>query len=288
MKKQITYSYFALLFLLLACEAEVDEKIDIGSPPTASFEISQGSDTNTFVLTNTTEGGFITQWETDGNGTLDGQVAEAYFPFAGNYTITMTTFNAGGSASAQKELTVAEDDPNACFGVFQTLTGCTEKIWKLAPEPNALNVGPSLQETWWGNSEQDVIDRECHFNDEYIFRANGEFEYKNNGDFWADSDANGNIFPPALGLSVGCHPDSAWPEAFQAWNSGLHTFTNSSTSLTVVGQGAWIGLYKIGTASEVDAPQSSVKFDIAEISEDRIVIFSDNGGGVWRITLVAQ
>lgn len=281
--------YFALILLSLsACQPFVEEKSELGPPPTASFEVLQGSTPNDFILKNTTEGGFLTQWDLGANGQMTGQEVEVNFPFKGTYEVSMTTFNRGGSGSTSQSVTVTQDDPNACFGNFRFLTNCGERVWKLAPEENALHIGPSLNETWWGNSSGDVADRACHFDDRYIFRSNGEFEYDNNGDFWADSDANGNVFPADLGLNVGCQSNSDWPETYQSWGSGVHQFSVTNSSITVSGEGAWIGLYKIGTTEEVSTPQQSVTLSILEISNDRMVLFADYGWGVWRVTLVSE
>ena len=279
---------FFLLIGLLACEPDVDDKPDIGLPPVPSFEIIQGASLNDFILQNTTPGAFLTNWELESNSNKTGETVEINYPFKGEYEVKMTTFNKGGSASTSKILTVTQDDPNACFGNFRTLTGCGEKVWKIAPEANAIHIGPNINDTWWGNSDADITTRSCHWNDRYIFRSNGEFEFNANGDFWADDDGSGNVFPPELGLSIGCHPSSDWPEAFKSWDSGIHSFNISETSLTITGEGAWIGLYKIGTTDEVGVPQSSITYSISEITDDRIVLFTDYGWGVWRVTLVAE
>jgi hypothetical protein len=288
MKKYIKFSF--LLFLLVgfaSCEPFQEEKSELGGLPNPSFTITQGDTPNDFILENTTDGGFITQWDLGDLGKMNGEYVEAAFPFMGTYEVTMTTFSRGGHASTSQMLTVTQDDPNACFGNFELLTGCDEKVWKLAPEANAEWVGPNLDETWWGNSEADVIDRFCHFDDEYIFRANGEFEYKSNGDFWAD-EVDGAVWPTDLGLEIGCNSESDWPPAYSAWGAGVHNFNVNTETLTVSGEGAFIGLYKVGTSDEVSTPQSSVTYKIISLTADRMIIYADFGWGVWRFTLVAQ
>ena len=292
-----TIKYILLSFLFIGfigCEPYEEDKITLGPPPNPSFEIIPGDTPNTFTLKNTTNGAFLTSWDLGAYGIQSGDEYDAYIPFKGDYEITMTTFNEGGSASTTQTFTVTEDDPNACFGNFEILTGCSERTWKLANEPDALIVGPALDGYWWGNSEDDLIERSCHFDDLYIFRSSGEFEYKNNGDFWVDSDSDGNAFPAELGLSVGCHDSSELPEAFQSWGSGVHAFTTSEATsdadgtLTVSGEGAWIGIYKIGTAGEVGTPQSSVTLNIAEITANYIILYADYGGTVWRVKLTPE
>lgn len=287
--KNIIKSALALIVIFaMSCEPSVDDKIALGDPPSANFEISAGDTPNDFTLTNITEGAFFTQWDLGAQGVVEGSNVSVYFPNMGDYDITMTTLNANGSASTTKSLTVTQDDAAACQGVIELLSGCDEKVWKLAPEEGAIFVGSDLVNSYWFNSESDVSERECHFNDEYIFRANGEYEYRTNGDFWADTDGDGNIFPSDLGLSPGCQADENMPEKYRAWSSGVHGYGATSNSLTVSGEGAWMGLYKIGTSSEVGTPQNSVTFNISEITENRMVLFTDYGGLVWRVTFEAQ
>jgi len=281
-------SSLIITLLFAACEPEVDDKPDIGAPPNPTFEILQGDTPNNFILMNTTEGAFLTHWNLGANGQREGNEVEVTYPFMGNYDVIMTTFNKGGSASATQSLTVTQDDPNACYGNVELLTDCTEKVWKIAPEEGALFVGPSVNDNaWWSNSADDVNDRSCHFNDEFIFRENGEFEYKSNGDFWADSDGDGNVYPPDLAIEVGCHPNTDWPSAYQTWDSGVHNFSVTNTTITVSGEGAWLGLYKIGTSGDVLVPQQSVTFKILSIDDARMVIYADYGSQVWKITMVA-
>jgi len=283
------YSLFIILLTaFMACEPYIEEKIDIGLPPNPSFDILPGDSPNNFMLVNTTEGAFLTQWDLGENGKREGTSVSVNFPFKGSYDVMMTTFTKGGSASSTQSLTVAQNDPNACFGNMQLLTGCNEKVWVLAPMASALHIGPNLNDTWWGNSEADISVRNCHFNDRYIFRYSGEFEFDNQGDFWADDDGNGNVFPAELGLTVGCHASNELPEAYAVWGSGAHKFNITPSSLTITGEGAWIGLYKVGTTEEVGAPQSSITYSILELTPNRMVIYADYGWGVWRFTLIPE
>jgi len=287
-----TYKFYLFIIPILAifsCEPFEEAKPDIGGLPTPSFTIENGSTPNDFILTNTSADAYLTYWDLGDVGNADGIEAEVNIPFEGDYDVTMTTFSRGGSASLTKTITVGASDPTACVGNFALLTGCDERTWVLAPEEAAILVGPDLaSDPWWTNSEADLKERSCHFNDEYTFRENGDFEFNNNGDYWADTDSDGNIFPADLGVKPGCQESTTLPEAYQAWDSGLHTFSVSSTTLTVAGTGAWMGLYKIGTSAEVGMPQESVIFNILELTDTRMVLYTDYGGLVWKVTFVAQ
>jgi len=288
MKNIIKSTFVFLVLVTMGCEPAVDDKIALGEPPVADFDIVAGDTPNDFNLSNATDGAFFTQWDLGAQGIVEGDLVSVNYPNKGDYDVTMTTLNANGSASVTKSLTVTEDDPSACQGVIELLSGCDEKTWKLAPEEGAIFVGPNLVDSWWNNSASDVEDRECHFNDEYIFRNGGEFEYRTNGDFWADTDGDGNIFPSDLGLAPGCQPDSSMPDKYISWSNGIHGYGATESTLTVTGEGAWMGLYKIGTSSEVGAPQSSITYNILEISENRMILFTDYGGLVWRVTFVSE
>ena len=288
MKSIYNFLILAIGLTLVACDPTVEDKTSLGPVPNPSFDILQGEDANNFILKNTTSGAFLTNWVVEGGSELDGEEVSVDLPFMGEYAVTMTTFNQGGSASLTKTITVEQDDASGCVGNMELLTDCGTKTWRLAQEENALHVGPSLFETWWGNSTGDLSDRACHFNDEYIFSSDGVYEYDNVGDFFADSDPDGNVTPAELGLAVGCHPSSAWPDDFKVWDSNIHSFTITDNQLTVIGEGAWMGLYKVGSNSEVTTPQSSVAFSIESLTEDRMVIYTDYGGLVWRFTFTAD
>jgi len=284
------YSFWLItsLLVLVSCQPQIADKSDLGALPTASFEILPGSNDNEFILKNTTEGGFITQWDLGDFGSREGAEITVEIPIAGQYEVSMTTFARAGSVSLTQTLTVDQDAPQACTGVIQLLTGCGTKTWKLANEEAALHVGPSLTETWWGNSSAELASRACHWDDEYIFSLDGTYEYDNKGQFFADESDQGTVVPADLGLSVGCHDNDQWPAAYASWGNGIHTYNLTSETLTVVGEGAWIGLYKLGTAGEVDTPQQSVTLKILEITENRMVLYGDYGWGVWRLTFTSN
>lgn len=282
--------FIALTFLMVySCNPDEDDKLDIGTAPqNITFDIVPTSNPNYFNLVNTTSGTFIHQWDL-GNGSLaEGDEVEAYYPRAGTFEITLTAFNQGGFGTSTASVTVTRNDPDACNETVRKLSDCGSKSWVLEPAEGAMVVGPDDVTVWWSNSAADVTARTCHFNDEYIFSEDGTFEYQNNGDFWADTDANGNILPADLGVSPGCQPSTALPDKYKVWGSGLHNYNTTSTTLTVVGEGAWIGLYKVGTDGEVETPQQSVTFQILELTDDRMVIAAVYSWGQWKFTLVPK
>lgn len=278
----------AMGFTIAACTQE--DIIDLPAPPTASFKVETTADPNRVILTDLTPGAFLHKWDL-GNGTAaDSIVVEAYYPFKGTYTITLQAFNAGGYGTTTQEVVIAEDDPDACTGNVELLSACSSKTWVLEPIAGAFKVGPDadLNTVWYANTEADVTLRSCMFNDEYTFTSSGEFQYDNKGDFWADTDNNGNVTPADLGVAPGCQPSTAWPPQYSAWNSNINSYVVTETSLILNGEGVFIGLYKVANGAEVTTPQSTVTYTIKELTADHMVLLINFGVGFWQFTLVPK
>jgi PKD repeat protein len=291
MKKLKIYALFAAVTALFGgCTPQIDDKIDLPAAPTASFTVQAGSNANRVKLVNTTPDAFLFKWDLGNGATKDSNVVDAYYPFKGTYKVVLTAFNKGGFGTATKDVVIAQDDPTACTGNLQLLSACSRKTWKLAPQAGALLVGPDANFTtvWWQNGANDVAGRACQFNDEYTFTSGGVFEYDNKGDFWADADNNGNVTPPGMAPSVGCHPATVIPNPFKAWSTNSHRFSITATELSVIGTGAFIGLYKVAVGQEVTAPQPSVTYKIKELTANKLVLLINFGPGFWQFTLVPK
>jgi PKD repeat protein len=288
--KKIVNLFVLISLFLLGCTPQQDDAIDLPAPPTVAFEVQTTANPNKVKLINKTPDAFLFKWDLGNGSKGDSSVVEAFFPFKGTYKVTLQAFNKGGFGTATKDIVIAQDDPSACSGNLQLLTNCGSKVWKLAPQEGTLKVGPdaAFATVWWQNNAADVVARSCHFNDEYTFTSTGGFEYDNKGDFWADTDGNGNVTPADLGVSPGCQPASAWPTKYKGWSSGSHRFTVNANELTVVGTGAWIGLYKVGTGAEVTTPQASVTYKIKELTANKLVLLANFGPGFWQFTLVPK
>jgi PKD repeat protein len=289
MKKIFIYISLCFAMTYTSCKPQEEEKIALPAAPTASFTFKAGKDANHYVFTNTTPGAFLSQWDL-GNGTKSElSTLEGYFPYKGDYEVTLTAFNKGGYGSSKQKITIAQDDPNACFGAVALLSNCSSRTWKLQPEVGAMTVGtPGLTQVYWASPIAEVTGRACHFNDEFKFNSKGEFEYDNKGDFWGDADGNGNIIPAGGGPKVGCNDATAWKAPYNVWGSGKHKYTVAGDQLTLSGDGAWMGLYKVGTNGEVNTPQKSVTFKIIELTDKKLVIAAVYSALEWRFTYIAS
>ena len=285
---KLAFVIFACLCSIWSCKPEEATKIEVGVAPTADFEIQATSNPNKFKLINKSQGTFLYQWDLGNGLKSDTSVVDAYYGQKGTYKVTLTAFNKGGFGTATKELTVAKDDPASCAGDIQLLTGCAARTWRLAPEADALFVGPSITERWWGIPSGDIPKRPCQFNDEFTFSVDGTYRYDSKDDFWADSDNSGKIYPPELNMTPGCNPTSNLPDKFKPWGSGTHRFAVAGKKMILTGKGAFIGLYKAANGTEPLAPVDAITYDIVELTPTKLVVAINYGPGFWRFTLIPK
>ncbi len=289
MKNSILLFLFAMACFFAACDPQQDDKIDIGLPPAnVSFSIEQGSEPNTYIFKNTTDGAFLFAWEFNGEKAT-GESVEAYFPTKGSFDIVLTAFAKGGFATGTQVLNVPEDAPINCNTdpVLEFLSNCDQKTWKLKPDAGALWVGPAnASQTWWENPLADVAVRPCAFNDEWTFTKDGAMIYDTKSDMWAED---------YMGFNFECIDESQLSTALAAWGSGTHGFSilpGAVPQLKVTGLGAYIGLPKAANGAEVNMPQSAVTYDISKMEQtangDLLEIKVNFGPGIWRFTLISN
>jgi len=277
------------MFFFFSCEPQIDDAIELSAPPTnISFTIEEKVDeNNTYILTNTTTGAFLYQWDL-GNGTvLSGDVVEAYYPLMGDYEVTLRAFNDGGFGEGKQTISVPEDDSAPCISgsLMEFMTDCDERVWKLLPDAGAYWVGPDDATTWWSNAADDVTTRFCAFDDEWIFRVDGEMEYDSKGDLWAED---------YMGFNFECITDAQLAPNQASWGSGLHNFSaveGSVDQIILIGEGAYMGLPKVANGQEVTEPVSTITYDVIDRSQDAsgkyIELEVNFGGGLWRFKYVS-
>ncbi len=285
--------YFILLFALIsivACEPQVDDKISLGEPPSnVSFSITPDTSVNSFILTNTTPNTFLQRWDFGNGITAEGEEVTAFYQDMGTYVITLTAFNDAGHALGSQSIDIDEDAPAACNpgSLMEYLTNCETRTWKLSPEEGALFVGPSDgSATWWQSSADVPAERPCAWDDEWIFTPDGKVVYDTKGDIWAED---------YMGFNFECIDETLLPDNLSAWASGEHAFILGPESISLVGNGAFIGLPKVANGAEVTSPQSGVTYTVTDMTTDAdgndLIVLSvlyNGDTAVWRFTLRAE
>ncbi|WMN06595.1 PKD domain-containing protein [Marivirga arenosa] len=210
MKKYIFNLFIlSLLFAFTAC----DEEFVLEEAPTAeeaSFDVATSSKGENYVVFTNNSGGFIKKWDFGNGASAEGSEVEAYFPFEGQYEVTLTVYAEGGSVSSSQTVDITTTDPTICNVEFLELLtgGCDQtegKTWVIDAErsghfgvgpPNA--AGPDFYAAGANEKEGGGM-----YNDEYTFILNQyQFVQETNGDIYLNPAQESN-FPGAFEPSVG-------------------------------------------------------------------------------------
>ena len=267
-----------------------------------SYAVDQ-ADFRKVTFTNTSSGYTSVSWDFgDGSATSTEENPVHVYQTIGTYTVTLTATGSDNSTNvSSQEITISDPDAE-----LTKLAGVDSKTWKLirtvSPGVWPLEVGPiSRDQVWWamGRDNDEIAKRPCIMNDEYTFTRSGQYIYNSNGDFWAE----GGVFSPAnlCQETNAANLKGENGEDLSAFGDGTHSFVMTSTptpKLEVKGLGAFIGLPKIGTDSEVKVPQTSVVYDILKLTDgvvDTLILevswkFGGNTSGAddayWKMVLV--
>lgn len=262
--KKGVYYMLALLMLSVSFSCEEDDQLNIIAG--LDFNIAELNPEGNLVgviATTIPPDGRIVYTVDFGNPSDDADVFQTSGPMVtyeypeetATYTITVTASLPGrDDVSITKDYTVIfqEPDPdpvdNPFFGT-----------WRLAPEAGALGVGPGQGDvSWWSNSAEDVVTRDCLFDDEYVFNADNTFQNVLGDQTWLEPWQGTD--PEACGTPVFPHDGTA---------SATYEFTSSE--LTITGTGAFMGLAKVVNGAELGAA------DTVPESRTYQYILSDDG-----------
>ena len=269
MKKLILSTFLLMTMMVVSCE---DDESTVEAP-TARFNYTVDADNGLLVnFTNASLNADTYSWDFgDGESSTETSPSHTYAA-DGTYDVTLTATNSGGSNSVTIQIELTS---------VLTLADLND-TWKVAPEAGALAVGPSQGDaSWWSLSEADVTTRACFIDDKYTLNADGSFSIEMDGETWLEPwQANAEI----CGAPVAPHD-----------GSGSYTYDATATTLTLSGEGAFMGLPKANNAGElpnVDVP-TSITYTITEFVRDgsgkRLVLDIECGTGLWwRFTFVSQ
>jgi len=258
--------------------------------PSAAFSYAKEDFTVTF--TNSSKNATQYSWDFgDGNMSTEENPLHTYSG-EGTYSVKLVASDGNGNSDENaQEVVISSAEFTA-----EALATMDGKSWKLAPIAGALKVGPGPNDgSWWQNTEGDVTTRNCLFDDEYIFSSNGNYEYKNNGDLWAEG---------YMGLADGCATEGDLSSPFDVFGSNSsHSYevdiTGEKPSITVKGSGAFIALAKAYNGGELPldgtgTPKSEITYEVLDYAtngtEETLVLAIDisenvDGTAYWTFTV---
>ncbi len=276
-----------ILFSFSFYSCNKDEAKDV-EDPIASYQFAI-NETNPLEVTfsNFSQNATSYSWEFgDGETSTEESPVHTYTDY-GAYTVTLTASNSADVTHQYSE-TLEITDPDAAL---KLLTGETTKTWKLYREGVSMSLGPDETNPagWWAGLQNDGA-RPCLYNQTFTFGIDGSFVFDDGGEFWGEF----GVFDDTELFEI-CFPAEASNMVnkdgvdVSAWLSGTYTFEYEPATgvLTLNGEGAWIGIPKLGPAGESSVPLSSTSCTI-EITEETgydlmTVAFDYGEAGYWQI-----
>lgn len=176
-----------LVLILKGCTPFEDEKPSLGPAPKAedlAIIVQPTDDPYRFTIINNSSVTGIANWDLGNGRRAKGEEVTGYYPLPDTYTITLTLYTSGGSASTTYELVTTETD-YALFDdpFFSVLSGGPDALegrtWVIdSMRTGHLGVGPADANTpiWWSANP---MDKSGHYiyNNEFTFKLVG-FKYE--------------------------------------------------------------------------------------------------------------
>ena len=240
--------------LLLGCRPMDLDLHKLGAPVTEdqlSFSTTPSASTpNIIELTNTSSVNGVALWDLGNGSIVKGDKVSASYPFKGDYTITMSLYTTGGSATVSKVVSIADND----FGLLDTpgynaLTGganATEgKTWVFARYTYGhfgvgdVNVAPKAGGPAWWQCDPNGKAGCSLYDNTYTFIQKGtKLVWKNNGSIYTNENGMNH-------LGKGGTPNEAVGDFDVPYTPGDNlsfVFDEAAGKLTL-SDGAFLGFY---------------------------------------------
>ena len=160
-----------------------------------------------------------------------------------------------------------------------------EGTWRLAPEAGAMGVGPAVGDySYWSSSLQDVTDRACLYDDQYVFNADGSFKNVLGSETWLETYKLATGAESACGAPVAPHDGTS---------AATWSIDETAGTITIIGEGAYLGLFKVtntdgGDGDYVPAVDNTIVYNytLSDGGNKMDLIIEPAAGLVWNFKLV--
>lgn len=173
--------------------------------------------------------------------------------------------------------------------------------WSIAAQDAAIGVGPSVgDKSWWYFNQHgdDTTARACLLDDVFTFNADGSYAIDLGSETWIEpwqnQDVNGDgVSGEAPSDANGWSGDEGCFGAVAPHTSKSdHTWTADSSTVTVTGLGAFLGLSKVHNTAEDGKPVDDTTTYNYTLDGDTLEItisgFQSGGTETWHYTLTKQ
>ena len=203
-----SFSILLMATIIFMSSCRKDPEPTLTEPPTAAdavFTYAPSAANDNIIDFTASNSSMTCNWDFDNGTTGSGATVTAIYPNAGTYTVTLTVFNQGGSASSSQDIVIDQTDPSLLSDpLFAFLTGGVNgpgsKTWVIdSASATHFGVGPDpvgaagdYPEYWdAGPNEKPGCGL---YDDRYIFHLNNfQFDMVNNGDVYVNNELAGDF-----------------------------------------------------------------------------------------------
>lgn len=279
------------LFALASCAPQESDDYSLGAVPQESqlsFTATPSSGKpNVVQLQDASSVTGVVLWDLGNGSTAKGNAVQAEYPFAGTYTITMTLYTSGGSATISNTVTIAQDDMSLLdTPMYNALTGGADnlagKTWVFDQyKEGHFGLGPveSTTTEWWTCPAEGKTGSSLYTQEFTFIQVGVKMLWKNNGSVYTNTagvnDLAGKGYPNAVATPVDDYDVGYEP------NASGYTFSLNETDKTItLSGGAFFGHYS-GTST----------YEILSLTDDVLYLKSRSvlePTNAWFIRLVPK
>ena len=271
-------------FVMIACDPQEKNDYALGTMPTADqldFSTTPtAAKANIIDIKNTSKVVGIATWDFGNGAKGKGETATIQYPLKGTYTVVLTLYTSGGSATISKTITIANDDMsllntpmyNALTGGAANLAG---KTWVFDQYHDGyFGIGPAgdASASWW-NAKAEEKTGSSLFSNEFTFTQVGvKFQWKNNGSVYTNASGVTDLAGKGYTTSVAT-PVGDFDVVYAPKTNYTFALNEAAKTITLSG-GAFLGHYA-GTST----------YQIYTITDDvlylKCVSTVESGNGWW-------
>ncbi len=155
--------------------------------------------------------------------------------------------------------------------------------WVTSTEVGTLGVGPAEFDTQWFNNTDVINDeRACFFDDEFTFGADGTLTIDQQGETWIEGWQNSSEGADICGTPVAPHDGAG---------DFMWSHDQEVGELTLMGQGAYLGLPKVTNAGETASPEQApetVTYNLYDNDDGTVTVTiqTQDSGNWWQHKMV--
>lgn len=267
--KNFTKLWYALLIVpvlfVTSCSEDPVEPIE----PISSFQFEvDAANYLTVHFTSHSQDAVSWSWSFGDDGTSTEENPSYTYSGVGDYNVELTVTSSTGDVSSKTEPVTVTDPDEA----LKLITGDDSKTWKLFREGVSMSLGPDASDpaAWWEGLTNDGS-RACLYEQTFTFGLDGTYVFEDNGSFWAEYGLFNNVEGCDQNTAEACidataaNMVNACGTDISTFLSGTHSFTYdaSTAAMTLNGDGAWIGIPKLGSTAERLVPDLATSFKVS-------------------------